>query len=230
MSNGIVKQAVEVIKQESPGVYPLRTLAIKKACGCPLFQPCLKCGKYLDKAEFEAGVKAQTEPVASNAGIEAIREVLADNSRLMKVVMETNERLKQDYATMTEQKDMFAKENAVLKRCLSQSVNTDDAEVRETEQYLSDCQNELARVRKDFDEAVSTIQRRDVSITELKQNNKELHQSQMSAVKHQEDLMRQIRQAMIQNESHRANLESSLDTIHSLKQQINALSKQSRGF
>jgi DNA repair exonuclease SbcCD ATPase subunit len=206
----------EAIKAEAPGVYPLRSLAVKKACGCPLFQPCLKCGKYLDKAEFEAGVKAQTEPVASNAGIEAIREVLADNSRLMKVVMETNERLKQDYATMTEQKEMFAKENAVLKRCLSQSVNTDEAEVRETEQYLSDCQNELARVRKENDT--------------LKQNNKELHQSQMSAVKHQEDLMRQIRQAMIQNESHRASLESSLDTIHSLKQQINALSKQSRGF
>jgi len=219
MSNVITHVPVpqpEVIKPESPGVYPLKSLAAKKACGCPLFQPCYKCGKYLDKKEFEAGVKAQTEPVASNAGIESIREVLADNSRLMKVVMETNERLKQELATMTEQKDMFAKENAILKRCLSQSVNTDEAEVRETEQYLSDVQQELARVRKENDT--------------LKQNNKELHQSQMSAVKHQEDLMRQIRQAMIQNESHRANLESSLDTIHSLKQQINALSKQSRGF
>lgn len=199
----------EVIKQEAPGVYPLRSLAVKKACGCPLFQPCYKCGKYLDKAEFDAGVKAQTEPVASNAGIEAIREVLADNSRLMKVVMETNERLKQELATMTEQKDMFAKENAVLKRELIDNVNVDADETSSRERYLLSVQEELARVRK---------------------HNKELHESQMSAVKHQEDLMRQIRQAMIQNESHRANLESSLDTIHSLKQQINALSKQGRGF
>jgi len=199
----------EVIKSESPGVYPLSSLAAKKACGCPLFQPCYKCGKYLDKKEFEAGVKAQTEPVASNAGIESIREVLADNSRLMKVVMETNERLKEDYAAMT-------KENAVLKRRLIDNVNIDADETSSREEYLLSVQQELARVRKENDI--------------LKQNNNELHQSQMSAVKHQEDLMRQIRQAMIQNESHRANLESSLDTIHSLKQQINALSKQSRGL
>jgi DNA repair exonuclease SbcCD ATPase subunit len=214
MSNVIQHQSQpEVIKPESPGVYPLSSLAVKKACGCPLFQPCYKCGKYLDKKEFEAGVKAQTEPVASNAGIESVREMVADNSRLMKVVMETNERLKQELAKMTE-------ENAVLKKMahnyLNEKVKDDDEETREREQYLSDVQMTLALVRKENDT--------------LKQNNKELHQSQMSAVKHQEDLMRQIRQAMIQNESHRANLESSLDTIHSLKQQINALSKQSRGF
>jgi DNA repair exonuclease SbcCD ATPase subunit len=220
MSNVIENQSPvskpEVIKQEAPGVYPLRSLAVKKACGCPLFQPCYKCGKYLDKKEFEAGVKAQTEPVASNAGIEAIRDVMADNSRLMKVVMETNERLKQELATMTEQKDMFAKENAVLKRELIDNVNIDADETSSREEYTLRLQTELSKVRKDYDT--------------LKQNNKELHQSQLSAVKHQEDLMRQIRQAMIQNESHRANLESSLDTIHSLKQQINALSKQGRGF
>jgi hypothetical protein len=110
----------------------------------------------------------------------------------------------------------MTKENAVLKRRLIDNVNIDADETSSREEYLLSVQQELARVRKENDI--------------LKQNNNELHQSQMSAVKHQEDLMRQIRQAMIQNESHRANLESSLDTIHSLKQQINALSKQSRGL